>query len=388
MSYRSLVLTFGISAFMSAAILLPIPASAATGHDHDHAAESHQEEEHIGHDDHRANPDRERTDRLRDHAGESAVLDHNHHKDQPHESAVEGHGDEGEHDKHEGHAGHDDHGEEHAELLTLDAEARAMIRLQTEAAAPRRLGGVLRVYGKIARDTENYAYVTADDTGVIESIHTRPGDIVDRGDGLFTIRLTDGSTHTLTSEMHGTVMSVFVNPGERVDRLTSLLSIVDVDTMRATIDIYEKDLRHIRVGQKVILTTSAYPDRKFKGEVVYISPQVDEHTQSIKVRVDVDNPQHLLRLGMFVSGELIYAADKTALSVPIAALQQLSGEDVVFVAGQDDRLIMREVILGESSGGYTEIRQGLKEGEHVVTQGSFYLKSELAKESFGHGHAH
>ena len=288
-------------------------------------------------------------------------------------------------DQRKGHGDHEDHGEE---AIELDEETRSMIQLQTETVRRRKLGGRLKVYGKIAQDTENYSYVTFDGDGRIEKIHVELGAIVDKGDILVSVRRDDGTVEEIVSDMHGVVLSVFVKPQERIDRLTSLLSIADVDTMRATIDIYEKDLHYVHVGQKVVLTTSAFPDKKFEGKVVYISPKVDEHTQSIKVRVDVNNPEHLLRLGMFVAGELIYASDKMALAVPVSAVQRLKGEDVVFVVEEGDRLKLREVVLGQRTKNYIEVKKGLKEGDIVVTRGSFYLKSEKAKESFGQGHAH
>jgi len=297
------------------------------------------------------------------------------------EESHDGHDDAG-----EGPGGHDDHGEEG--IISLDEEARAMIQLQTEEVSKRNLGGHLKVYGKIAKDTENYAYIAFDGEGKVEAIQAGLGNIVNQEAELLTIRKDDGTIEQIKSEMHGVVLSIFVKPGDKVDSLTSLLSIIDVDTLRATIDIYERDLSLVRVGQKVMLTTAAYPNKKFDGEVVYISPQVDEHTQAIKVRVDINNPQHLLRLGMFVSGELFYTSDKKVTSVPSTAIQQINGEDIVFVAGEGNNLKLKEVVLGRSVNDYVEVIEGLNTGEIVVTQGSFYLKSEQAKEAFGDGHNH
>ncbi|MCA9400819.1 MAG: efflux RND transporter periplasmic adaptor subunit [Candidatus Omnitrophica bacterium] len=307
--------------------------------------------------------------------------DHGHNEKDAHKS----HDDHGAHDGHEGHNDHEDQGKEGTKL---DEEARSMIQLQTEKVGRRKLGGQLKVYGKIAQDTENYSYVTFEGDGRVDNIHVGLGTIVDKGDFLISIRRDDGTIEKGNSDIHGMILSIFVKPHDRVDRLTSLLSIVDVDTMRATVDIYEKDLRYIQAGQKVYLTTSAFPDKQFEGEVVYISPKVDEHTQSIKVRVDIKNPEHLLRLGMFVSGDLVYGSDKTALAVPVSAVQQLNGENIVFVAHDGENLKLKEVALGQISDGYVEVIRGLEEGDIVVTKGSFYLKSEQAKESFGHGHAH
>lgn len=359
-----LLTTYGVS-------INSVGAAEDAHENHQHGHEEHGHEEKRGeqseHDDHDKHEHKE-SDSHGSHD------DHDEHKEND------------DHENHNEHKGHDAHGEEGG--IDLDEEARSMIQLKTEEVQKRKLGGKLKVYGKIAQDTENYSYVTFDGDGRVKEIHVGLGAIVDKGDPLISIVKDDGTIEKITSDIHGAVLSIFAKPGERIDRLTSLLSIVDIDTMRATIDIYEKDLRHIQVGQKVLLTTSAFPDKQFKGEVVYISPKVDEHTQSIKVRVDVDNSEHLLRLGMFVSGELIYATDKTALAVPAAAIQQLNGEDIVFVAAEGNSFELKEIILGQKSEGYVEIKKGLSDGESVVTQGSFYLKSEQAKEAFGDGHNH
>jgi len=76
------------------------------------------------------------------------------------------------------------------------------------------------------------------------------------------------------------------------------------------------------------------------------------------------------------------------MAVPLTAVQQLNEEDIVFMAEEGNNLKLREVVLGRTVNDYVEIKEGLSEGEVVVTQGSFYLKSEQAKEAFGDGHNH
>ncbi len=273
--------------------------------------------------------------------------------------------------------------EEHEKgVINLDKEARSMIQLKTEKVSKRNLDEYLKIYGKVSKDTEDYSYVTYDGEGGVDTIQIKLGSEVNKGDHLLTVRKDDGTIKKIYSEAHGAVLSIFVKPGDRVDPLTSLLSLINVDTLRATIDIYETDLRLVKVGHKVILTTAAYPNKKFDGKVVYISPQVDERTQAIKVRIDVANPEHLLRLGMFVSGKLFHSSDKKVLAVPLDAIQQMNGESIVFVAKEGNNLKLREVVLGPTVDDYVEIIKGLDEGEIVVTRGSFYLKSELDKETF------
>ena len=270
----------------------------------------------------------------------------------------------------------------------LDEQARQMINLRLARVEKKALKGRLKVFGRIAKDTANYSYARIDGEGVVERITTDLGRVVDPGEVLLVVRRSDGSLEEVNAPIHGIVLSIFVRPRDRVDSLTSLVSIMDVDVLRATIDIYEQDLRFVKEGQKVLLRVSAYPEKVFEGTVRYISPQVDEKTQSIKVRVDVDNKEHLLKLGMFIYGDLLYGAkDHAVVVVPDSAIQELNGESIVFVS-ENDRLEVREVTIGRKVDGYTEIRDGLEAGEYVVTQGSFYLKSEKAKASFGGGHSH
>ena len=292
----------------------------------------------------------------------------------------------------EKHTDQEEHGEEGEDVheegtIELDQEAQEMIQLKTEKAEMRVLERRLKVFGKIAKDTEEHSYVTAEE-GVIEKIHADLGATVGKGAPLLTVRKSDGTFQDISAEIPGVILAVYVRPGDHVDRLKSLMSIVNIDRLRVTVDVYEKDISFVRVGQKAQIESIAFPGKKFEGEVVYISPQVEEDSQAIKVRIDVDNSGHLLRLGMFVSAELIQGSDEKVLAVPQGAVQELNGEDIVFVQEDKDRFALREAVLGQSFGDYVEIKKGVAADEQVVTQGSFSLKSEQAKEVFGDGHGH
>lgn len=307
------------------------------------------------------------------------------------------HGDERDHDKEEvkkvsKKESHDEHGEDeeagHEEgIIELDKEAQEMIELKTEKSEKRVVERRLKVFGKIAKDTEEHSYVTAEE-GVIEKIHVDLGATVEKGKPLLTIRKPDGASQDILAEIPGVILAVYVKRGDHVDRLKSLMSIVNIDKLRVTVDVYEKDIGFVEIGQKAQIESIGFPGKKFSGEVVYISPQVEEESQAIKVRINVDNSEHLLRLGMFVSAELIYGSDKKVLAVPQSAVQELNGEDIVFIMEDKNKFALRDVILGQSFGGYVEVKNGVQEEENIVTQGSFNLKSEKAKESFGDGHGH
>ncbi len=271
--------------------------------------------------------------------------------------------------------------------LELDEEAQEMIQLKTATVEKRFVEYRLKVFGKVAKDTEEHSYVTADE-GIVEKIHVDLGATVEKGSVLLTIRKSDGSVQDILSESAGVILAIYVKRGDHLDRLKSLMSIVNIDKLRVTVDVYEKDIGSVKIGQKAGIESIAFPGKKFLGEVVYISPQVEEESQAIKARIDVDNSEHLLRLGMFVSGELIYDSDKEVTAILQSAVQELNGEDIVFVKEGENKFALREVTLGQSFGDYVEIKKGVQEDEQVVTDGSFNLKSEQGKESFGDGHAH
>ncbi len=284
--------------------------------------------------------------------------------------------------------GHDEEGEEHEEgVIELDQEAQEMIQLKTETVEKRIVERRLKVFGKIAKDTDEHSYVTADE-GIVEKIHVDLGASVEQGSPLLTVRKSDGTEQDILSEIPGVILAIYVKPGDHVDRLKSLISIVNIDKLRVTVDVYEKDIGSVQVGQKAQIESIAFSGKKYSGEVVYISPQVEEDSQAIKVRIDVDNSDHSLRLGMFVSAELIYGTDLKVVAVPQSAVQELNGEDIIFVMEEKNHFALREVSLGQSFGEYVEIKKGVEENEQIVTQGSFNLKGEKGKESFGHGHAH
>lgn len=356
---RYLILFFSILAIST----VSIQSFAEDGHDHGDGAHSETAEpkhdEDKGHDGH-------------DHSDEVA----HGTKEQKGEAEDDGHG-------------HEEEGEHHEEnVMELDQEAREMIGLETTKAQKKTFGDRLKVYGKIAKDTEQYSHITYAKGGVVEKVHVALGDIVDAGSDLLTIKQPDGVTEQIKSAEHGTIISIYVKPGDKVDRLKSLVSIVNLDILRATIDIYEKDLRFVKIGQKVEVMSIAYPAKIFHGKVVFISPEIDDESKSIKIRVDVDNSEHLLKLGMSISGELIYHTDRESLIVPKSAIQLVNGENVVFVPGEGDEIEIGEVALGHAVGDAVEVMSGLSDGEQVVVHGSFYLKSEREKEAFGDGHAH
>ncbi len=183
----------------------------------------------------------------------------------------------------------------------------------------------------------------------------------------------------------GIIVEKHATNGEVIDPSDILYKISDLSTVWVETHIYEKDLRFIRKGSPATLTVSAYPDEVFKGSITYISDLLDEATRTVKLRVEVANPERKLRSGMFadVSVHSFHSEDRVRKpAVPAVALQN-SGEDwIVYVTEDGLSFKERKVRIGERQNDYVAVFSGLKPGERVATEGSFFIKSEAGKEAF------
>ncbi len=189
----------------------------------------------------------------------------------------------------------------------------------------------------------------------------------------------------LLAPFAGTVVEQHITIGELIEPTETPYTIADLTTVWALLDIYEKNLAHVGVGDTVEMTVEAYPDARFLGQVTYVSSLLDPGTRTAQARVEIENHDGRLRPGMFATATLTApaAAGRTALAVPRDAVQQVRGKPVVFVEVQPGAYLMRPVALGQEAGADVEVLSGLAPEERVVTEGAFYLKSTLLKEEMG-----
>jgi cobalt-zinc-cadmium efflux system membrane fusion protein len=197
------------------------------------------------------------------------------------------------------------------------------------------------------------------------------------------------------SPIRGVVIQRDVILGESVEPGHTLFTVSDLSVLWAQLDAYENQVPALAVGQEVLLRTPASPGRNFPGRVSVISDQVDPELRTIRVRVDVPNPEGLLRPNMYVQGFLrVLSPDQERIVLPEDAVQLLEGRNVVFVAlppepGEDHMAFEeREVVLGERLTDGLIILEGLVGTERVVLEGAFTLKAEMTKGAGGHEHAH
>ncbi|HTN52912.1 MAG TPA: efflux RND transporter periplasmic adaptor subunit, partial [Anaeromyxobacter sp.] len=153
------------------------------------------------------------------------------------------------------------------------------------------------------------------------------------------------------------------------------IEIVDLTRVWVLADVYEGELRHVKVGMPASLTLKAYPGRAFHGRVTFVDPLLDPKTRTVSVRLEFPNPGGELKPEMF--GEVVLQGNaRQALRIPADAVIDSGTKSVVFISLGEGRFQPREVKLGDSDGQFTEVISGVSEGERVVTRANFLIDSE------------
>lgn len=180
---------------------------------------------------------------------------------------------------------------------------------------------------------------------------------------------------TLYSPASGYVSEKNVVMGHKIMPGEVLLTVSDLSTVWAEADIYESDLRFIKVGMPVTLTLPYWPGRTFPGRISFLNPFLDPMTRTLKARLEVPNPELLLKPEMFGNMTLSYSLGEK-LAVPVSAVMRTGSRNFVFVERDKTEMAPVEISLGERSGDYFEVLSGLKAGDRVVTSSNFLVDSE------------
>lgn len=191
-----------------------------------------------------------------------------------------------------------------------------------------------------------------------------------------------GGRVPMRSPIDGTVIDRTITLGQAIERATDAFKIADLSHLWVNLELYEKDLSRVRVGQEVEVRADAFPGEIFRGRVAYVVPVIDEATRTAKVRLEFENREGRLSLGQLVTARIVgdgHRGTPEVLAVPRNAVERVEGRPVVFVADSGGAFRQRAVELGGSGGELVEIRAGLAAGEVVAADGAFLLKSELLR---------
>lgn len=190
----------------------------------------------------------------------------------------------------------------------------------------------------------------------------------------------------LAAPISGTVTARNVNPGETVEANKELLKITDLSTVWVIAQVYEKDLSFLRTGSGASVTSNTYPGRLFRGRVTYIDPNVNQETRTAQVRVELENPGQIFKIGMYVNVAFgaMGMAEKTMPMIPAAAVQNINNQTIVFAATDNpNTFILRPVRVVDEKDKKYVVLEGLNVGDRIVVDGSFLLRAEWVKQRPG-----
>jgi cobalt-zinc-cadmium efflux system membrane fusion protein len=177
----------------------------------------------------------------------------------------------------------------------------------------------------------------------------------------------------------GYVLERNITIGRSIQPGSDAFVIGDLSEVWMLASVREADLVNLREGQIVAVSPSGITDRRFPGRIANLGQELDPQTRMTQVRIVIDNREHRLRPEMLADAEIPTGPSKAVLLIPSDAVQQINGQDAVFVRIAPDRFAVRAVEIGPTVDAKTPVLNGLKAGEDIVTRGSFVLKSHLLR---------
>jgi Cu(I)/Ag(I) efflux system membrane fusion protein len=177
--------------------------------------------------------------------------------------------------------------------------------------------------------------------------------------------------------MDGVVLEKNAIQGMRFAPGDALYRIADLSNVWLLADVFERDLGQVQPGQDANITLTAYPDRPFTGKVTFIYPTLNATTRTGKVRIEIPNPEQLLKPDMYATVEIAAnAASAQVLAVPESAVLDSGTQQAALVERSPGHYEPRVVVIGARANGFVEIRSGISPGEKVVVGANFLIDAE------------
>jgi Cu(I)/Ag(I) efflux system membrane fusion protein len=276
--------------------------------------------------------------------------------------------------------------------------------VQTELAERRVLNTMVRAPGTVQEDERRKSVVSLRFEGFIDTVaNVTTGTHVHKGESLMRIygpNLSSAAAEYLSAlnanpnagisnqALKGArrrlenldapekfIADIAVN-GMRAAPGDVLFRIADHDVVWVLVDITERDLSLIEVGQTASVRLRAYPDRAFTGKVTLIYPHLIAETRTARIRIELPNPDEVLRPDMYADVEIATGKDTPVLTVSSSAVIDSGERQIVLLDKGDGRFEPREVKLGRRGGGRIEIKEGLAENDKVVVSANFLIDAE------------
>jgi RND family efflux transporter MFP subunit len=183
-------------------------------------------------------------------------------------------------------------------------------------------------------------------------------------------------TMALVAPATGVIVEKNVLQGGNIMAGTNLFKIADLSSVWVNAEVYEYEVPFVKVGQRSTVTLAYIPGKVITGRVSYIYPYLNPDTRTVRVRIEISNPNLLLKPEMFATVELQSPVAVNAVAVPEQAVIHSGERNVIVVSRGDGRFESRDVKLGVLAGGYYQVLDGVQDGEKIVVSSQFLLDSE------------
>lgn len=191
---------------------------------------------------------------------------------------------------------------------------------------------------------------------------------MDRAKATLAISKEKLSRTKVYSPLTGAVKEKRVSVGDYVRNGTPLLQLIKINPLKLNFTISEKDAASIKIGQEVAFSVDSYVDKKFKGRISLLFPNVEEKTRTLQAEALVPNADHLLKPGYFASTLIYTEKPREVVLAPITALLYDNAVIRIFVV-DGDKARERVIKIGGKYGEFVEVLEGLKEMEQIVVVG-------------------
>ena len=230
---------------------------------------------------------------------------------------------------------------------------------------------VIRVNGNVIDPSSLDVYPEV--AGKMTSLMVSVGDRVQEGQELALIDPSRAGmvykSSIVTSPSEGTVLALPFVEGAMVSAQTPIVRLGLIEDLEVVTYIAEQYIGEVALGTKAALTFAAFPSRTFSAEVTYLSPVLNAATRTLEIRLTIEDPQRIVKSGMFPSVTLYTEHRDDIISIPVSALLYEGDQGYVFIADEDGVARKKMVSTGIQVGTEIEISEGLSAGEHLVIEG-------------------
>jgi membrane fusion protein (multidrug efflux system) len=247
-----------------------------------------------------------------------------------------------------------------------------------ETVAPRREEIVENIHSSANIQADSEVSIFSKVSGKIAQNTVKMGSAVQSGQVVAIVNRDevgyDFKPFEVRCDAKGVISKVFLNPGATVNPNIPLMSLVDIDRVKAVAAVDEKKIRFIKMDQATQVTLEAYPGEIFPAMVSNISPVCNPLNRTIDVELSIPNATHRIKPGMYAEAEWIESR-RSALVVPLSSLVERGGKKYVFIV-ENGRAHFQAVSPGAVVGDSVEIVSGLNGGEKIVATGAGQLNDK------------